>query len=184
MNQKTKLITLGVLLVVLAIVATVVLTGQKRRTAAKRPAGARPAVASRAGTAPSKASPRPADLPVPADPDVAALDAWLGYDLGDAPITLARPQVFGLPLPEGGSSGVGLNNAIPGAMPFEEPPKLEGVLWRGNAGRALIDGAAYGVGDRVAGTSFHVAALSRCEVMLQTREGREVRVDLLSSDQE
>ena len=63
---------------------------------------------------------------------------------------------------------------VPVAAPFVEPPKLEGVLWRGETGMALIEGEAYRSGDKVKNTNFRVVEVGRGSVRLRTDQGQEL----------
>jgi hypothetical protein len=187
MNQKGKLILLGTLMAVLVVVAAIVLTRPKPGKPAKRkpPVTAREQAAKgpknkAAANAPAEAA---KEAVLPAVADIKALDAWLGADLGDAPVTVSKPQVLGLAL-TAQAGAVAADRSVPGAVAFEAPPQLEGILWRGRTGRALIEGEAYGVGDRVSGTSFRIAALSRNEVTLKSEDDREVRINLYSTNEQ
>lgn len=183
MNQKSKLILLGALMVVLVIVAAVVLTRPKAGKTAKRAKAASSSSAGAAAKVPAapKGDAKPVDaaLPLPADMD--ALDEWLGADSVAISETPDRAQVLGLAMAAKPSES---NRIIPGAIPFETPPQLEGIFWREGKGMALIKGEAYGVGELVAGTSFRVTGMSRSEVVLKSEDGREVNIDLYSSKEQ
>ena len=170
MNDRTKIIVLASMFVILLITAVFVIfrplkKGSKARKA--KEAAAEVAVE---------------QSPLPAPEDLEHLVNWF-VDNADGPMVAqcADMGVFGLQgtlavaNAQGGSSAL-----VPSAAQFVPPPRLDGVICSGNQSVALFNGDSYRPGQKIRNTSFLVVEIGQSSVKVRSEEGRELSLDLLN----
>ena len=173
MNERTKVVVLIALVVVLAAAMffTFVRPG-KRRAVETRGRKAKQA---------EKVTVR-SSLPTPEEFEEVA--EWLapGRAGVQAATTEAR-SAFGLPeLALGGTNAQETRPTpvVPPTSPFvTKPPKLQGIFSIGGQPVALIDGQSYGVGQAIGNTRFKVVEIESSAVTLRSSRGDEIILDLL-----
>jgi len=174
MSDQKKIVVLLVLVLAMAGAATYLFVIKPRRKASAR---SKPQVAV-----------QPADTTLPAPQRLAPVRRWFIENPQGTVVAQAREQgVYGLtgqmaaltPPPETAVAAARSEPAVPAEAPFVEPPRLDGVIRRGAAAFAIFSGEACPVGAEVPATSFRVAAVGRSTVTLRSRDGQELRLDLL-----
>ena len=174
MNERTKLVVLIVLVVVLAaamVFAFVTRPGKRQATERRE----RKAKAAAEATVPRS-------LPTPEEFEEVA--EWLApRRVGIQAATTEGRSAFGL-----AGFALGDTNAeetrtaavVPLTSPFVmNPPKLQGIFSIGGRPVALIDGQSYRAGQTIGNTRFKVAEIKSSTVTLRSSRGDEIILDLL-----
>ncbi len=168
-KQRNQVVVLIVLVAVLCGVGAVMSTRPKRRTAPS-PAQADPAAE------------QTVEAALPPASEMVELIEWLAGAPPDESAYADLPGgVFGL---KGALAAVEPREpataaVVPAAAPFVEPPTLEGILWCGGQGMAVIEGETYRRGQKVKDTAFKIVEVGISSVRLSSSHGQELRLDLL-----
>jgi len=165
-NDRNKLIVLLVLVGVLVLAGGFLFLRPKGRRQTRRAPGPKPAAA--------------AKDTLPSDAVLADLASWL-VENPNADLVARCPDhgVFGLSSVVESKTAVAELPAVPSAVPFAQPPRLEGVILRGGRALALFDGHVYGAGEQVHNTAFEVVEVQRSSVTLRSKDGRELQLSLM-----
>lgn len=175
MKPRTQVIVLAALLALLGGVALFTVgpfkpKGRRVAAPAVSTAGAAlTAVAKAAGTVPAET--------LPAGADLEQLTGWLAAAPRAAAPAAQAGRVLGLAaIPVGQAAEKGALTTARGEVLVA--PKLDGILWRAEQGKALIGGEAYLVGERVPGAGLTVAAIEANAVRFRADDGRTLTVEL------
>lgn len=173
MKQRNQIVLLVVLLAILGVVAYFVLFAKKGVTVTGG-AGIQSGAGQAAGAAGPDAAAGQTGAYLPTEGELKCLASWLkpaesktpavpaGIGFGMAPVGGEEPAVVG----------------VAGRRPSVDPV-LQGIFRSGNAGRAIIGGESYTVGQRIAGSDLAVAQIGNNFVTLRAPDGREVVLNLV-----
>lgn len=170
MNERAKIVTLTILVVVLVAVGFYQLVIRKPRTRVRTAIG--PAVTA------DKATIEKTGLP--SKKELSELNAWLDAPpMEDASHPVAGR--FGLrpvnETPGGGTSVVEV--IIPGETPPAPLPPLDGIMAVEGELKAIIGGRTYARGDAVPGSDYRIADITLATVIFEDSNGRRVKATLL-----
>ena len=169
MKNNKKIFVLVPLLVMLALVATYALTGNKKSSQKKR---GRAAIATEIEDVSAE---------LPSGEDLDELVGWLLNGESEAIAAMCpNTGVIGLEGAMGADPPTEEVAEVPTKVPFVEPPKLEGVIWRGPVRAAVFQGERYARGQRVRNTDFRIVDIGRSWVKLRSPNGRKADVSLLN----
>ena len=162
MKQRSQLITLGVLLLVLAGVAFVGVSGNKRGPAPAANAGA--GAGAPAGASADVSNAAPANVvsdALPTEKELMALNEWLVPKASGTAAAVATVG-FGLPISARTEAGLSTDARSPNFL------ELQGVLTTGGERSALIGGEAYRAGQMLPNSGLRVKSVGTESVTLES----------------
>jgi len=170
MNERNKLITLGVLVVVLLIAVGFTLFDSKSKSKSKKPVASVNAAIEAIKTASS----------TPSAKDLAGLQGWLSADAVDSGnrrhggrfgVSLRAESIASVDNPE----VVVVEPVKPG-----DPPRLAGVISVEGTLKAIVDGRAFAVGEAVLTTGYKVKSLDLSSATFEDDQGTVLTIKLMN----